>query len=81
MDDTEKSEAQLLIEARKRLGLTQSQVAFKAQINLQQYQKFEGGQRKLSSSSFWIAYKVITALGLDFSAFARGDYDTLSESN
>ena len=68
------SEMQIIFDARKKLGLTQQQVADKARILLRQYQKFESGERKLSTSSFWIASKVLQALELDVTAFARGDY-------
>jgi len=73
-------EKDVLLEARKKLGLTQQQVADKAKIVLRQYQKFESGERKLSSSSFWIAGKVLQALELDVTTFARGGY-CLLETN
>jgi transcriptional regulator with XRE-family HTH domain len=73
-NQTEIEEKDILLEARKKLGLTQQQVADKARIVLRQYQKFESGERKLSSSSFWIASKVIQALELDVTTFARGGY-------
>ena len=40
---------------REKLGLTQQQVAYKAKIHLRQYQRFETGERNLSSASFTIA--------------------------
>lgn len=67
-------EHNILQNARAELGLTQQQVADKAQVQLRQYQKFENGERNLSSSSFDIARRVLNALNLDLSAFARGDY-------
>lgn len=68
-------EKRILLESRKKLELTQQQVAEKASITLRHYQMFESGERKLSSSSFTTASKVLGALNLDLNAFARGDYD------
>ena len=59
---------------RDKLGLTQQQVADKAKIHLRQYQRFEAGERNLSSSSFNIACRVIEALGLDITKYHHGDY-------
>ena len=78
-DQTLRDEKTILLEARKKLNLTQTQVANKAMITLRQYQKFEGGERKLSSSSFWMASKVLQALELDVTTFARGGYATIVE--
>lgn len=75
-----REEKDVLLETRKKLGLTQQQVADKARIVLRQYQKFESGERKLSSSSFWMAGKVLQALELDVTTFARGGY-CLIETN
>lgn len=69
-----RTEAGILKDAREKLGMTQQQVADKARIQLRQYQRFESGERNLSSSSFNIASRVINALQLDLSAYARGDY-------
>ena len=71
-----REEKDILIEARKKLGLTQQQVADKAQVAMRHYQMFEGGKRKLSSSSFWTASKILQALELDVTTFARGGYAT-----
>jgi len=71
---TLREEKTILLAARKKLGLTQTQVAEKARITLRQYQKFEGGERKLSSSSFWMASKILQVLELDVTTFARGGY-------
>jgi len=82
-NQTLRDEKTILLEARKRLGLTQTQVAEKAYITLRQYQKFEGGERKLSSSSFWMASKILQVLELDVTTFARGGYascDTINEA-
>ena len=42
----------LLKEKRIILGLTQQQVAYKDKIKLQQYQRFESGERNLKTASF-----------------------------
>ena len=67
-------EKSILRDYRHKLGLTQQQVADKANILLRQYQKFESGERNLSSSSFLIACRVIEALGLDISKYYHGKY-------
>ncbi len=64
----------ILRDYRDKLGLTQQQVADKAKIQLRQYQRFETGERNLSSSSFNIACRVIEALGLDITKYHHGDY-------
>jgi transcriptional regulator with XRE-family HTH domain len=68
------SEQSILRRARAKLGLTQQQVAEKAGIHMQQYQKFETGTRDLSSSSFHIACRVLEALELDIVRYFHGDY-------
>ncbi len=55
----------ILRERRVTSGLTQQQVADKAGVKLQQYQKFESGERNLRTASFQIACKVLEALDLD----------------
>ncbi|MCL2517307.1 MAG: helix-turn-helix domain-containing protein [Oscillospiraceae bacterium] len=75
-----REEKTILLEARKKLGLTQTQVAEKAQIILRQYQKFENGERKLSSSSFWMASKILQVLQLDVTTFARGGYTSIVQT-
>ena len=67
-------EKKILLNARKKLGLTQQQIADKAHITVRHYQLFESGERKLSTSSFLTASRVLTALELDLSTFARGEY-------
>jgi len=67
-------EKKILLEARKKIGMTQQQVADKANITIRHYQMFESGERKLSSASFSTASKVLDALKLDLTTFARGDY-------
>ena len=64
----------LLIEQREKLGLTQEEVAEKAGVKLEQYKKFESGDRNISSSTFRIVHAVLTALELDITAFNNGDY-------
>ena len=64
----------ILIGQREKLGLSQEEVAEKAGITLKQYQKFEGHDRNLSSSSFRIVHAVLSALNLDITAFNKGKY-------
>lgn len=71
-------ESSILKDARTELRMTQQQVADKARIQLRQYQRFENGERNLSSSSFHIACAVLDALGLDITTYAHGGH-VLSE--
>lgn len=64
----------VLREKRVVLGLTQQNVADKAKIKLQQYQKFESGERSIMTCSFQIACRVIEALEMDISKFYHGEY-------
>lgn len=64
----------ILRDFRDKLGLTQQQIANKAKIQLRQYQRFENGERDLSSSSFGIACRVIEALGMNISDYYHGKY-------
>jgi len=64
----------ILRDYRKKLGLTQQEVADKARIQLRQYQRFEGDEANLSSSSFNIACRVMDALGLDPTTYHKGGY-------
>ena len=59
----------LLKEQRVISGLTQQQVADKAGIMLQHYQKFECGERNLRTASFSVACSVLEALNLDIVEF------------
>jgi len=68
------SEQSILKRARAKLGLSQQQVADRARIHMQQYQKFETETRNLSSSSFDIACRVLEALDLDIARYFHGDY-------
>ena len=63
----------LLKEKRKVLDLTQQQVADKAKIKLQQYQKFESGERNIKTASFQLAWRVIEALEMDISDFYHNE--------
>ena len=64
----------LLKETRVVTGLTQQQVADKAGIKLQQYQKFESGERNLRTASFQIACRVLEALNLDIVKYFHRNY-------
>ena len=62
-----------LYHRRKELGLTQQQVADRAGIKLIQYQRFERGERSMSSASFRIGMAICDVLKLDphrFTGFA-----------
>lgn len=61
--------AEYLKDRRHKLKLTQQAVADKARIQLQQYQKFEGGQRNILTVSFTVACAVLNALDFDISVF------------
>lgn len=50
---------------RNELGLSQQQVADMAGINLRQYQRYEYGERQLSSTSLRIGLSICDALQLD----------------
>ena len=76
-----REEKDVLIETRKKLGLTQQQVADKARVAMRHYQMFEGGRRKLSSSSFYTASKILQALKLDVTTFADGGYCLLQTND
>ena len=67
------TEAGVLFRARKKLGLTQQEVADRAGITLRQYQRYEGKEKDLSSSSFKMAVSVLKALEIDIKAFATYD--------
>ncbi len=50
---------------REQLGLSQQQVANLAGIDLRQYQRFESGERNMSSSSMRIGLSICRVLQLD----------------
>ena len=54
---------------RKELHLTQTQVADRAGIILQQYQKMETDERDIMNASFYIACRIIEALEWNVSDF------------
>jgi len=72
------TEQAILRRARAKLGLSQQQVADKAGIHMQQYQKFETETRDLSTARFHIACRVLETLELDIARYFHGDY-VLSE--
>lgn len=60
-----KPESEIIKQRRIELGLSQQQVADAASINIRPYQKFESGERKISSTSFRIGVAIADILGLD----------------
>lgn len=67
-------ERNILRERRVILGLTQKQVAEKAKIPFQSYQRFESGERNIMTASFQMACRVIEALGMNILDFYHGEY-------
>ena len=70
----DKKSGVILREQRVTQNLTQQQVASKARITLQQYQKFENNSRNIKTASFQLACRVLEALNMDIAAFFHGDY-------
>ncbi len=64
----------ILREKRVVLGLTQKQVAERANIPLQSYQRFESGERNIKTASFQMACRVIEALEMNISDFYHDEY-------
>ena len=64
----------ILRERREVLGMTQKQVAEKANIPLQSYQRFESGERNIKTASFQMACRVIEALEMNISDFYHDEY-------
>lgn len=64
----------VLREKRVVLGLTQKQVAERAKIPLQSYQRFESGERNIKTASFQMACRVIEALEMNISDFYHNEY-------
>ena len=62
---TEEKKGNLLKDQRIALGLTQQKVANRAKCSLQQYQKFEMGERNLRNASFQLACRILEALEMD----------------
>lgn len=58
-------EARILKARRKELGMSQTEVALNAGIQIQQYQKFEYGERKLSNSSMVLGLRICAVLEHD----------------
>ena len=58
-------EAEILRNKRLESGLSQMQVAVKAGLVLQQYQRFEYGYQKLSNANMITALRICAALDLD----------------
>ena len=58
-------EALILKKRRKELGMTQSDVADAIGVQLQQYQMFEYGTRKVSTSSMILGLRLCAALELE----------------
>lgn len=63
-----------LKEKRLVLEMTQQEVAEKARISLSSYQKFETGDRNIRTASFEVTCRVVMALGMDPTAFYKGEY-------
>lgn len=64
----------VLRQRRVTLELTQQEVADRAHISLQQYQKFESGARNIRTASFQLACRVIEALEMNVSDFYHNAY-------
>lgn len=64
----------MLYEWRVTHHLSQTQVAEKAGITQQMYQRFESGQRNLMNSSFRVTCGLLEALGMDIVKFYHGEY-------
>lgn len=67
----------ILKNRRKQLGLTQQEIARRAEIFCQQYQRFESGERSLLKAYFITACKIIDALEMNISDFYQGKYNHL----
>jgi len=63
--ETIEPECEIIKRRREELGLTQRQVADAATINIRPYQKFESGERKISSTSFRIGVAIADILEMD----------------
>lgn len=74
LDDVKDAKAnEQLRQKREELGLTLKEVSERAGVIIQQYQKYEGGQRDLRNGTFQTASRVIEALEMDITAFFRGE--------
>jgi len=61
----------LLKDAREKKGMTQSEVADRVKMKLQQYQRYENGERSLMSTSFRIATDVCKVLDIELKSMIQ----------
>ena len=59
---------------RNQLRLTQQEVANRAEILLQEYQRLETGTRDIRRASFQTGYNVLRVLQIDVDKFMNGEY-------
>ena len=59
------SEGQIIRDRRIELGLTQEQAAMELGISLQQYQRYEYGERRFSNCPMRIGLRICAVLELD----------------
>jgi len=64
----------MLVRQREKLGLSQEDVAKRAGIKLEQYQRYETQENAFTNSSMRIVNAVLTALELDITSFGKGEY-------
>ena len=69
MRSDDRNDSTKLRKQRDLLDLTQKNVAVRAGIPLQSYQKFENGSRQIRRASFELACRVLEALEMDIPAF------------
>ncbi len=65
MNNKTEREAKILRNRRVELGMSQMDVALNAEIQIQQYQRFEYGDRSLSNSSMMLGLRICAVLELD----------------
>ena len=65
MDKWNDREAAIIRQRRTELGLSQQDIATEVGMQVQQYQRFEYGERKLSRTSLKQALRICMALELD----------------
>lgn len=65
MKDKYNREAAILKKRRLELGMTQTDVALNAGIQLQQYQRFEHGLRPISNCSMVLGLRICAILEID----------------
>jgi DNA-binding XRE family transcriptional regulator len=71
--NTIERESRILRERRLELGLSQTEVALNAGLQLQHYQRYEYGDRKLSNSSMILGLRICSILELDPYEFVFGE--------